>query len=405
MDTVLFIEPQTSLSVALPNLHESVKICCFDFDHTLVCQKSGKTFPNDADDWKPLYDSIKPTLKKYHDDGYVLIIFTNQGGVEKKKITMDTLKRRLNYFLKYVNIPMYIFGSLAYDHYRKPATRMWEYALEKLNIEGKVDIKASVYVGDAAGRKKGWMPGKKKDFTCSDRKFARNIGMPFQTPEEFFLNQKPPSDDKWDWGGLDPVKYLETVPNQSMMVKEFGEIKDKQEMILLVGAAASGKSTLCSKYFTSYVRINRDTLNTKAKCLKATKQAIQDGKSVVIDNTNPDQASRKLFFDIAKAFNCNIRCVVMHCSKELVLHLNQYRVQLTNGKTRRIPNVAYNIYYKKYYKPMLSEGINEIVDIEWAPEFKNEHEKRLFLFRYEVYTGSIDLKKSIFLKNPITLRL
>ena len=34
-----------------------------------------------------------------------------------------------------------------------------------------------MYVGDAAGRPKEWAPGKPKDFSCSDRKFAANLGV------------------------------------------------------------------------------------------------------------------------------------------------------------------------------------------------------------------------------------
>jgi bifunctional polynucleotide phosphatase/kinase len=34
-----------------------------------------------------------------------------------------------------------------------------------------------LYVGDAAGRAKEWSPGKPKDFSCSDRMFAANLGI------------------------------------------------------------------------------------------------------------------------------------------------------------------------------------------------------------------------------------
>ena len=37
--------------------------------------------------------------------------------------------------------------------------------------------KQSIFVGDAAGRAKNWAPGKPKDFSCSDRKFAANLGV------------------------------------------------------------------------------------------------------------------------------------------------------------------------------------------------------------------------------------
>lgn len=60
-----------------------------------------------------------------------------------------------------------------------------------MNGSDKIDMSASFYCGDAAGRPDNWAPKKKKDFSCSDRLFAKNLGLKFFTPEEHFLNQKP----------------------------------------------------------------------------------------------------------------------------------------------------------------------------------------------------------------------
>lgn len=49
----------------------------------------------------------------------------------------------------------------------------------------EIDLAESMYVGDAAGRPAEGK--KKKDFSCSDRLFALNIGVKFLTPEEHFL--------------------------------------------------------------------------------------------------------------------------------------------------------------------------------------------------------------------------
>lgn len=63
---------------------------------------------------------------------------------------------------------------------------MWELFLQR---NGPVDLDQSFYVGDAAGRPAdGIHP---KDFSCSDRKFASNVGIKFYTPEEYFLGEAP----------------------------------------------------------------------------------------------------------------------------------------------------------------------------------------------------------------------
>lgn len=55
-----------------------------------------------------------------------------------------------------------------------------------------IDKANSFYVGDAAGRPKNWVPGKKKDHSSADRLMALNVGIKFETPEEHFLKHKTP---------------------------------------------------------------------------------------------------------------------------------------------------------------------------------------------------------------------
>ena len=66
------------------------------------------------------------------------------------------------------------------SQYRKPGPLMLKHYEKKF---GAVKYKESVYCGDAAGR-----PG---DHSADDLKFASNVGLPFETPEQMFLGEKP----------------------------------------------------------------------------------------------------------------------------------------------------------------------------------------------------------------------
>lgn len=58
-----------------------------------------------------------------------------------------------------------------------------------------IDLEGSIFVGDAGGRTaqlKNAETGAAavaKDFSCSDRNFAHNVGIAYKTPEEFFLDE------------------------------------------------------------------------------------------------------------------------------------------------------------------------------------------------------------------------
>lgn len=58
----------------------------------------------------------------------------------------------------------------------------------------------------------------------------------------------------------------------------------KQELVLFVGYPCLGKTSFYCHYFQTagYVHINQDTLRTRGKCLRATSEALEQGKSCVI---------------------------------------------------------------------------------------------------------------------------
>ena len=47
----------------------------------------------------------------------------------------------------------------------------------------------------------------------------------------------------------------------------------------------------------------------------------------------------------------------------LCKHLNHYRLELYQNKNKLIPTIAYNILNKRYQKPNINEGFDEIIEI------------------------------------------
>ena len=93
----------------------------------------------------------------------------------------------------------------------------------------------------------------------------------------------------------------------------------------MVGCPGSGKSHFAKTHLRNYHYINRDTLGNWQKCVTQTDEALSQGKSVVVDNTNPDKVSRQRYINIAKKHNLPVRCFVMTLDKEHIKHNNMVR--------------------------------------------------------------------------------
>lgn len=163
--------------------------------------------------------------------------------------------------------------------------------------------------------------------------------------------------------------------------KEFG-----LDMVIMRGPPGCGKSAIAQKHLVSagYVWINRDTLKTKAKCLKAARSALESGSNVVVDNTNPDRKSRAPFIEIAKKHKANVRVFNMTTERAVAEHCNLIRERLTDGKRKRVSSVVYNVFFKKVREeepPSVDddEGLNEVIDVDFVPDFVDEKHRKLWL--------------------------
>lgn len=354
----------------------SSKIASYDMDNTLIKTVSGNVFPKNVDDWMLNYEKIPKKLRTLHENGFKIVVFTNQGGIESGSSVLDTIKKKIVMIQQRLEVPCQFFIATGRTKFRKPRIAMWEALQEKFNDGVVIDMNQSFYVGDAAGRPEVKITKRKKDHSCADRLFAMNLEISFYTPEEHFLNAKD-NPKNWNKPPFDPK-----VVTDATSLFEPADAKltsDKQEIVLLVGFPGSGKSFFSHEYLKSegYEVINRDTLNSAQKCVAAIASAVQRKKSCVIDNTNPDPASRKKFVEEAKKHNVPIRCFVFKTTYEHSKHNNLFR-ELTDSSHQKINEMVYNIYKKKYVEPTIKEGFAEIIKVNFVPKFKNASEEKLY---------------------------
>ncbi|KAI9478544.1 MAG: polynucleotide kinase 3 phosphatase-domain-containing protein [Benjaminiella poitrasii] len=355
-------------------MSEKCKIAAFDLDGTLVTTKGKHVHAKDKHDWRWWDSMIPKRLEKLSEEGYQIVILSNQNGLRKYNMIND-FKFKIENILSQVNSPIFFMAALEKDIYRKPMTGMWDWL--NTNMYTNIDKAQSLYVGDAAGRSVNWKPNKKKDHSCGDRKFAANLQINFYTPEEFFL--KEPKTTMFDWKGFDANHYLSLnmqlyKPLDSPLFRDQG-----RELIICVGYPASGKSTFVKKHLVDergYVYINQDTLKTKSKCIEACKEALEgSSSSIVIDNTNLERATRAVYIQLAKKANVPVRCFYFGNDIDLAQHNNYYRAlyQLQNSKAL-LSSMVFNKFKKILQPPTFDEGFEGIKDINFVFD-RSEEEK------------------------------
>lgn len=136
---------------------------------------------------------------------------------------------------------------------------------------------------------------------------------------------------------------------------------------VLVGLPGSGKSTWCSKCKDEVV-LSSDSIrgelfgdeaiqgNPKEifDLLKERlKNALADGKDVVVDATNMTVWERSDYIKIAKEYNCRVVAKIFTTSPEECRRRNQNR-------EREVPEFVYVKMMAKYQSPTIEEGFDEI---------------------------------------------
>ena len=182
-------------------------------------------------------------------------------------------------------------------------------------------------MGDALGRQQDW--------SDNDKKFAVNCGMKYYSPEKIFPH----------------------------IINNYKDVNfthsNNQEIILMMGYPGSGKTKFTNKYFNNYdnyIVLHGDDIKTEKKMKTNLTKQIENGRSVVIDATNPSIKKRIVFVEIAQKYNIPIRLIHVSTSIELSMERNFKR-----DKDKQVPKIAFYTYRKKFEEPNINEGFKEII--------------------------------------------
>lgn len=132
------------------------------------------------------------------------------------------------------------------------------------------------------------------------------------------------------------------------------------ELIIFVGLQASGKSTYYHNHFAAtHVHVSKDLMpnarNRDERQLQLIDAALAQGRSVVVDNTNPTPVARAPLIAIGRRHGARVVAYYF----ETTVKDSVVRNRLREGKAR-VPDVAIFVSAKKMVPPGLNEGFDEV---------------------------------------------
>ncbi|MBQ6493389.1 MAG: ATP-binding protein [Erysipelotrichaceae bacterium] len=131
--------------------------------------------------------------------------------------------------------------------------------------------------------------------------------------------------------------------------------ENNKNAVLLIGLQGSGKSTFYNKHFQNYIHISLDELHTRNKEMNLILECLEEGKSFVVDNTNPAKSDRQRYIPVAKENGYKVTGYYFAARIADCIRRNSLR----EGKSR-VPDKAILATYNRLEIPSYDEGFDEL---------------------------------------------
>ena len=132
------------------------------------------------------------------------------------------------------------------------------------------------------------------------------------------------------------------------------------ELVIFIGLQASGKSTFFrDRFAATHTHVSKDLFrnnkNRNRRQGQLIEAALQEGKSVVVDNTNPTAEERRPLIELGRRYGAKIVGYYFESEVRQCLERNRQRT----GKAR-VPDVALYATAKKLVRPSYLDGFDEL---------------------------------------------
>lgn len=321
----------------------SPKLLLLDLDGTLITSKSGAPAytgepfgAKGEDDWIFLGPTIPEQLQRFHDEGWTMAIVTNQSNWQVSPAPKAKIESVLAKLTEINGWAPYCLVATATKKqkdtvYRKPGRGLFDKFME---LTGSPRFREIMMCGDAVGPLDPYPPYRWSD---SDRLFAEAIGARFVRPADLLA------------APLDPLNFIGA---------------HELQIVLMMGNPGSGKSSgsrhIVEKTSGHFVHLEQDVVGSKAKMLRAAREALKAGKSPIVDATHGSATNRAPYLLLAAELGvpCKILWFIRDGRpfnalrpKPVPPRSEEREREWCEFPRERVPPVAYAVYSKHFVEP------------------------------------------------------